>query len=857
MEDTPGRVSKRDSQPQGEPTTPDSHTDPEPSCEELYQLGKSYRDRFSRFGKLEDLERAIECHSRALALTPNGHPDLSRQLGNLAISYVYRFERLGEIQDLERAIEYNSRAVELTFNDHPELPRWLANLGVSYHQRFRRLGDLQDLEQAIEYGSFAVATAPDDHADLARWLSNLGTFYTDRFQHLGEFEDLVKTMVHKSRAVELTPSGHRELPRRLANLGMSYTDLFRRLGRLEDIEKAIEYGSRAVSLTPNDHPDQSRQLSSLAVSYADRFQLVGEVGDLEKAIECGSRAATLLPEGHPDLSRRLTNLGVYHNDRFRHLGGLEDLVTAMEQKYRALELTPDGHPTMPFKQFQWAVSCFLRYQHTSDLAYLNKSLDAFRKASQQPTGAPRNKFQYALHWATLASKHTSLNCMEAYQTTIDLLPQFIWLGASTNQRYQDLLMAENLAVNAASVAILSSDYPLALEWLEHARCVVWNQRLMLSSPLDQLRNSHPDIAAQLQNVANQLHSASSETRASDALSSDLTSPEQVAQQRRRLAKEYQDLLTKARQLPGFENFLRPMRANDLTRAARNGPIIIINCHANRCDALLILPGQDDIGHLPLPSFTEQKAQHALSEMNKSLRQKRLRERGVKTLQEPGYKDRIEKVLSVLWDDIVKPVLDFLGYTVFGQAATPGHKPLPGTVKELAYVESHTQSKAQYSQLVDSQATTATVLDAMEQHEWVHLACHAHQNINNPTKSGFFLHDGTLDLAAINKRSFKNKGLAFLSACQTATGDEKLPDEAIHLASGMLMAGYPSVIATMWSVVDDDAPFVADKVYAELMKDGKVGNGEAGKALHYAVAALRDKIGEQEFGRWVPYIHIGS
>ncbi|CAE6526594.1 unnamed protein product, partial [Rhizoctonia solani] len=191
----------------------------------------------------------------------------------------------------------------------------------------------------------------------------------------------------------------------------------------------------------------------------------------------------------------------------------------------------------------------------------------------------------------------------------------------------------------------------------------------------------------------------------------------------------------------------------------------------------------------------------------------------------------------------------------GQANTPGHTPLPGTAKELGCLKAYTQNIAEYSQITDDQATTAAVLDAMEQHDWVHLACHAHQNVEDPTKSGFFLHDGTLDLAAINRRSFKNKGLAFLSACQTATGDEKLPDEAIHLASGMLMAGYPSVIATMWSVMDDDAPFVADRVYAQLMKDGRIGNGEAGKALHHAVEALRNEVGEKEFARWVPYIHI--
>jgi CHAT domain-containing protein len=146
---------------------------------------------------------------------------------------------------------------------------------------------------------------------------------------------------------------------------------------------------------------------------------------------------------------------------------------------------------------------------------------------------------------------------------------------------------------------------------------------------------------------------------------------------------------------------------------------------------------------------------------------------------------------------------------------------------------------------------------MERHDWVHLACHAHQNVRDPNWSGFFLHNGTLDLVSINRRSFKNKGLAFLSACQTATGDEELPDEAVHLASGMLMAGYSSVIGTIWSVVDDDAPFVADKVYDQLMKEGKIGSGEAGRALHNAIMELRESVGEKSFGHWAPYIHIGS
>lgn len=54
-------------------------------------------------------------------------------------------------------------------------------------------------------------------------------------------------------------------------------------------------------------------------------------------------------------------------------------------------------------------------------------------------------------------------------------------------------------------------------------------------------------------------------------------------------------------------------------------------------------------------------------------------------------------------------------------------------------------------------------------------------------------------------SADNAELAFLSACQTAVGDEKIPEESIRLAAGMLAVGYKGVIATMWSIRDDDAP----------------------------------------------------
>ncbi|CCO35426.1 hypothetical protein BN14_09544 [Rhizoctonia solani AG-1 IB] len=660
-------------------------------------------------------------------------------------------------------------------------------------------------------------------------------------------------------------------------------------------------------------------MTSRRVSYTDRYRRLGAIDDLEKSIQYLSRAIDLTPDGHPDLPSRHANLGVSYSDRYGRLGVIDDLEKSIVCKTRALNLTPNAHPALSLQYSNLAMSYHDQYKRTTNPSHLKSSLDLFRKSSELLNGVPRDVFTYALKWAKLASEYSYLNPIEAFRVTVDLLPHFISFGATTAQRYQDLPLTENVAVRAAFAAVQFSEYNLALEWLEHARCVVWNQTLMLRSPVENLEKSCPALASRLQSVSQKLHHASSGTSASSSIA-------HTPEYRHRLAREYGNIITNVRLLPGFEDFLRPSKVDALKRAAKNGPIVVINCHEAQCDALFVLPLNDHIGHLVLPDFTDHKARYSRSEIENLLQKKGLRERGVRI---KGDRQRepdpdVGPVLAGLWNDVVKPILAYLGYLnneptddlphvtwcptgaltflplhaagdyeqlgcrvfdhvissytptlsalmasapavlnstprvlAIGQAATSGHSRLPGTARELEHIRTHTQNKAEYMQLTGGRAAPAVVLDAMEQHDWVHLACHAHQNIRDPTKSGFFLHGGTLDLAAITQRSFKNKGLAFLSACQTATGDEKLPDEAIHLASGMLMAGYPSVIATMWSVMDEDAPFVADRVYAQLMKDGKVGNGEAGRALYYAVKALREKVGEKEFGRWVPYIHIGS
>jgi CHAT domain-containing protein len=99
------------------------------------------------------------------------------------------------------------------------------------------------------------------------------------------------------------------------------------------------------------------------------------------------------------------------------------------------------------------------------------------------------------------------------------------------------------------------------------------------------------------------------------------------------------------------------------------------------------------------------------------------------------------------------------------------------------------------------ATTSEVRDKLPQASILHLACHGHQSPGQPLDSGFVMRDAMLTISDIMALRLPNPFLAFLSACETAKGDEKQPDQAVHLAAAMLFAGFKSVVGTMWYVVD--------------------------------------------------------
>jgi CHAT domain-containing protein len=96
-------------------------------------------------------------------------------------------------------------------------------------------------------------------------------------------------------------------------------------------------------------------------------------------------------------------------------------------------------------------------------------------------------------------------------------------------------------------------------------------------------------------------------------------------------------------------------------------------------------------------------------------------------------------------------------------------------------------------------TVASALECTRVANIMHLACHGTQDPKDATKSGFCLGDGRLSISELMQLDIKHGFLAFLSACETATGSKDQPDQAMHLAAAMLFVGFKTVIATMWSV----------------------------------------------------------
>jgi CHAT domain-containing protein len=123
--------------------------------------------------------------------------------------------------------------------------------------------------------------------------------------------------------------------------------------------------------------------------------------------------------------------------------------------------------------------------------------------------------------------------------------------------------------------------------------------------------------------------------------------------------------------------------------------------------------------------------------------------------------------------------------------------LPYVLEESHSVLEIASRQGTRSANVEATQAKTEIMASLESTNMVHLACHGIQHSTEPHRSHFCLGSGELTVSELMEMDLKEAFFAFLSACETARGDQKHADEAVHLAATMLFAGFKSVVATMW------------------------------------------------------------
>jgi hypothetical protein len=876
--------------------TPTGHPN---SAGYLSNLGASLDTRFERFGEVVDLHDVIQVRRKLVAVTPADHPERAAYLSGLGASLRARFERVGRVADLDEAIDVEWEAVGAAALDHRDHAGYLSGLSVSLARRFEWSGDVADLDEAIDVGRKTVAAAKFDDPDRAGYLSNLGNSLCARFERVGDVADLEAAINCSREAVAVAPVDDPNRAALLSSLGLSLCVRFEQVKGIGDLDEAIEVGREAVAVIPAGHPDRLRCLSSLGTSLATRFEQLEKVADLEAAIQAGQDAVSATPPDHSELARLLSNLGLMLRTRFKLTHDLADLDAAIGYWRQASSIETAGPSTRLGAATAWGVAA------ASDGRRRVAAAEGFALAvGLLPVvawhGLDRATRQDRLaQWSGLVSDAAACAVLAGRpELAVELLEQgrsVLWSQSLdlrtdlTRLRAEVPDLAGRLKTISAVLGTPAPDTPaaafevggetvqgrdrrrqngfdlrrdLAREWdqiLTQVRKLKGFEHFLAPTPYVELAavavdgpvlvvnssrygchalivgaGSEQARVVDLPNLA-QDSAIERATQMLQALSvaGDLKRPFLEREKDRRAVLDVLDWLWDVIGEPVLTALGRTAPPPDGEPWPRvwwcpTGVLSMLPIHA--------------AGHHPrlrtdTVSISAAAAGEALSVLDRVVSSYTPTITALARAREPGTPALVAQLT------VAMPI-------------TPGLSPLPAADAERNVLAQCFPPDDVNVELVGPDATHAVVLDAIATHSWVHLACHARQDQGDPVHSGFALWDGPLTIAHLAAKPTQRRDLAFLSACQTATGSVRHLDEAIHLAAAMQFLGYRHVIATMWTIADSPAPGVAKDVYTALTSDKSPRADHTARALHDAIRALRGNDPTNPIV-WAPYTHLGA
>jgi CHAT domain-containing protein/Tfp pilus assembly protein PilF len=184
------------------------------------------------------------------------------------------------------------------------------------------------------------------------------------------------------------------------------------------------------------------------------------------------------------------------------------------------------------------------------------------------------------------------------------------------------------------------------------------------------------------------------------------------------------------------------------------------------------------------------------------------------------------------------------------------EPLPASLREISEIASlYPEASLKF---VGSEANEDAVMHnpAVVGARRLHFATHAKIDEESPERSALVLserpgEDGLLEVAEIFNLKL-SADLAVLSACETALGKEVTGEGLVGLSRAFFYAGVPSLVVSLWNVVDGSTPDLMLDFYKNLdhLQD-------KAKALQTAKLSMIAKGNYAHPSYWAPFILLGE
>ncbi|QRV84640.1 aromatic di-alanine and TPR containing protein [Ceratobasidium sp. AG-Ba] len=639
----------------------DHKKDPLIHAELLEGMGSAYNNMlFNQSGTVEHVKKAVGYLELAVKLTPPTHARRTRRLSNLASSYGSLYRRLGQWRHLKKALSYLEEATCASPGSHFEQAIKMRNLSDTYYELFACAGVLKYLDKSISYGEEAVRLTLEDSPERVTVLISLGRSYLRLSDCLREPRTAHTGLKYLEQALLLTPEEDTRKIELLQEFGDMYRLLYRQTAELNYLDKARSYIGHATSLALDSGLEKAELLYTLGIINILSFQNSNTTQSSIEAVECLERALSLLPQDSPLRPSLLKSLGEIYMLKFLRHGTQEHAETSMDFIEQAIESTQEDHPQRPF--FMYLLGGILLSVSTKypSKDRIEKALRLSKSAALSNAGELGIRLSAASQWSRV-SKALGLCPLEAHSYAMKLLPRIVWLGTPASSRYNSIKSDIRNAVSAAtSAALLARRSDLAIEWLEQGRCFIWNQRLQLRTPVDDLRVLYPELAEELESISSSLNNTSTSRLDESDFIYTRQSLHEAAQTHRRLAERREEIIEIVRGLANFEDFLQEPTISKLLGRVRDGTVVILTVNDLRCIALIIQASTQRVSHLHLQSLDHEHIEKARVNLETHFRVRGSRH--PVWSREEEMRTELESLLGMLWYDAVKPILTHLDFT---------------------------------------------------------------------------------------------------------------------------------------------------------------------------------------------------